>query len=88
VLIAFPADGAGGADGLKVDRRGNVWATGPGGIRVISPAGRVLGRIVLPEVAANLAFAGDGHTLYITASTSVYRLQTRVAGVIPRYARR
>lgn len=87
VLIAFPADGAGGADGLKIDRRGNVWATGPGGIRVISPEGKVLGRIVLPEVAANLAFAGDGHTLYITASTSVYRLQTKVAGVLPRYAR-
>ncbi len=87
VLIAFPAGGAGGADGLKVDRRGNVWATGPGGIRVISPAGKVLGQIVLPEVAANLAFAGDGHTLYITASTSVYRLRTTVAGVLPRYAR-
>lgn len=87
VLIAFPADGAGGADGLKVDRRGNIWATGPGGIRVISPAGKVLGRIVLPEVAANLAFAGDGRTLYITASTSVYRLTTRVAGVLPRHAR-
>ncbi|WP_246616591.1 SMP-30/gluconolactonase/LRE family protein [Sphingomonas yunnanensis] len=87
VLISFPAGGAGGADGLKVDRRGNVWATGPGGLRVISPAGKVLGRIVLPEVAANLAFAGDGHTLYITASTSVYRLRTTVAGVLPRYAR-
>lgn len=86
-LISFPAGGAGGADGLKVDRRGNVWATGPGGIRVISPAGKVLGRILLPEVAANLAFAGDGHTLYITASTSVYRLRTTVAGLLPRYAR-
>ena len=41
----------------------------------------------MPEVAANLTFAGDGHTLYITASTSVYRLQTKVAGVLPRYAR-
>ncbi|MGK6323394.1 SMP-30/gluconolactonase/LRE family protein [Sphingomonas sp. DT-51] len=87
VLISFPAGGPGGADGLKVDRRGNIWATGPGGIRVISPSGKVLGQIVLPEVAANLAFAGDGHTLYITASTSVYRLHTSVAGVLPRYAR-
>ncbi|TCP34598.1 SMP-30/gluconolactonase/LRE family protein [Sphingomonas sp. BK235] len=87
VLIPFPAGGDGGADGLKVDARGNVWATGPGGVHVISPAGTVLGRILLPEVAANLAFAGDGHTLYITASTSVYRLRTTVAGVLPRYAR-
>lgn len=86
-LIAFPAGGPGGADGLKVDRRGNIWATGPDGIRIISPRGRVLGRIVLPEVAANLAFADDGHTLYITASTSVYRLRTRVAGILPRYMR-
>jgi gluconolactonase len=87
VLIRFPAGGDGGADGLKVDARGNVWATGPGGVHVISPAGTALGRILLPEVAANLAFAGDGHTLYITASTSVYRLRTTVAGVLPRYAR-
>jgi len=87
VLIAFPAGGGGGADGLKVDTRGNIWATGPGGIRVISPQGKVLGQLKLPEVAANLAFAGDGRTLYITASTSVYRLRTKVAGVLPRYTR-
>ncbi|RZM04420.1 MAG: SMP-30/gluconolactonase/LRE family protein, partial [Sphingomonas sp.] len=62
-------------------------ATGPGGIRVISPQGKVLGQLKLPEVAANLAFAGDGRTLYITASTSVYRLRTKVAGVLPRYTR-
>ncbi len=86
-LIAFPRGGPGGADGLKVDQRGNVWATGPGGIRIITPAGKVLGQIKLPEVAANLAFAGDGHTLYITGSTSIYRLKVKVAGVLPRYAR-
>jgi gluconolactonase len=86
-LIAFPAGGGGGADGLKVDTAGNVWATGPGGIRIVSPQGKVLGQIKLPEVAANLAFAGDGHTLYITASTSVYRLHTKVAGELPRYMR-
>lgn len=86
-LIAFPAGGKGGADGLKVDTAGNIWATGPGGIWIISPAGKTLGQIKLPEVAANLAFGGDGHTLYIAASTSVYRLQTRVAGMLPRYSR-
>lgn len=72
-------------DGLKVDRAGNVWTTGPGGIRIISPSGRVLGQLKLPEVAANLAFAEDGHTLYITASTSVYRLRTKVKGELPLY---
>lgn len=86
-LIAFPRGGGGGADGLKVDRAGNIWATGPGGIRIITPQGKVLGQIRLPEVAANLAFAGDGHILYITASTSIYRLRTKVAGVLPRYTR-
>ena len=46
----------------------------------------MLGQIKLPEVAANLAWGGaDGRTLYITASTSVYRLNTQVAGVLPRY---
>lgn len=87
MLIAFPAGGPGGADGLKVDTAGNIWATGPGGIRIVSPAGKVLGQIKLPEVAANLAFAGDGHTLYITGSTSIYRLHLKVAGVLPRYSR-
>lgn len=87
VLIRFPRSGPGGADGLKVDSKGNIWATGPGGIRIITPQGKVLGQIILPEVAANLAFAQDGHTLYITASTSVYRLHTKVAGLLPRYTR-
>jgi gluconolactonase len=86
-VIQFPRSGPGGADGLKVDTRGNIWATGPGGIRIVTPQGKVLGQIVLPEAAANLAFAGDGHTVYITASTSVYRLHTRVSGVMPRYSR-
>ena len=86
-VIAFPAGGGGGADGLKVDTAGNIWATGPGGIRIITPQGKVLGQIKLPEVAANLAFASDGHTLYITASKSVYRLNTKVAGILPRYSR-
>lgn len=87
IVIAMPDGGEGGADGMKVDSRGNLWATGPGGIRIITPHGKVLGQIRLPEVAANLAFAGDGRTLYITASTSVYRLRIKVAGVLPRYAR-
>jgi gluconolactonase len=73
-------------DGLKVDAQGNVWATGPGGIRIINPEGRQLGQIRLPEVAANLAFGGpDLKTLYITASTNVYRLPSLVAGARPLY---
>ncbi len=83
VLISFP--GRQGPDGLKIDMVGNIWMTGPGGIRIITPQGKVLGQIRLPENAANLAFAQDGHTLYITASTSIYRIHTRVAGELPPY---
>jgi gluconolactonase len=80
--------GAGVPDGLKVDSRGNIWATGEGGIRIISPAGKVLGQIVLPEVAANLAFGGnDMKSLYIMGSTSVYRLPLLIAGERPMYVK-
>ena len=65
---------------------GNVWTTGPGGIRIVTPAGRMLGQIRLPEVAANLGFAENGRTLCITASTSIYRLHTRIPGEMPLYS--
>ena len=69
-------------DGMKVDRMGNVYCTGPGGIWVIRPSGEVLGRIISPEIAANLAWGGEGwSTLFITARTSVYRLRTLSAGI-------
>jgi gluconolactonase len=67
-------------DGLKVDTRGNVYATMPGGIWVIAPDGRHLGTIRAPEVAANCAWGDDGRTLYITAETSVYRIRLNAAG--------
>ena len=88
ILIAFPdqSSGPGVPDGLKVDTAGNIWLTGPGGIRIVTSQGKVLGQIKLPEVAANLGFAEDGHVLYITASTSVYRLRTQIAGEMPVYS--
>ncbi len=70
ILYRWPAkSGPGVPDGLKVDSAGNVWATGPDGVSIISPQGKRLGRIVLPEVVANLAFADDGKTVYLTATT-------------------
>jgi gluconolactonase len=88
-VIRYPAgSGEGGPDGLKVDKAGNLWTSGPGGIRIVTPKGKVLGQIKLPEVAANLAFAEDGHTVYITGSTSIYRLHSKVAGELPLYYRR
>ena len=71
-------------DGMKVDRNGNLFVVGPLGIWVWDSAGHHLGTIVLPEQPANLAWGDpDYHTLYITATTSVYRLRTRVRGFVP-----
>lgn len=87
-LIDFTGkEGPGVPDGMKVDSHGNIWTTGPGGIRILTPRGKVLGQIQLPEVAANLAWGGDGTTLYITARTHIYRLQTLVRGYLPAFRR-
>jgi gluconolactonase len=87
-LISYPDDpNTNVPDGLKVDSVGNIWSTGPGGIRILTPAGKVLGQIKLPEVAANLAWAEDGKTLYITATHSIYRLRTKIAGEMPVYGK-
>ncbi|MBI2940231.1 MAG: SMP-30/gluconolactonase/LRE family protein [Chloroflexi bacterium] len=73
--------GGGMPDGMKLDERGNLYCTGPGGIWVISPAGTALGRIELPEIPSNLNWGElDWKTLYVTACTSIYRLQAKVAG--------
>ena len=67
---------------MKVDREGNVYCTGPNGIWVFDLAGRFLGRIVTPEVPANLAWGdADWQTLYVTARTSLYRLRLAVPGI-------
>jgi gluconolactonase len=70
-------------DGLKVDLDGNVYVCGPGGIWVLSPDGEHLGTLRLPETPHNLAWGGDGHDLYITALTSVYRLRLKTKGATP-----
>ena len=71
------ADGV--LDGMKCDEQGNVWATGPGGIWVISAEGEHLGTIRVPENTANLTWGGeDWHTLYVAGSTSLYAVRTVV----------
>jgi len=87
-LISFPGTAPDVPDGLKVDSAGNLWATGPGGVRIISPKGKVLGQIVIPEIVANVGFAEDGKTVYLTGSTSLYRLHSKIAGEIPLYYRK
>ena len=82
LFIDMRSPEAGAADGMKVDQQGNVYSTGPGGIWVIAPNGKCLGRLVLPELPANLAWGdADWRTLYLTARSSVYRLRVAVPGV-------
>jgi gluconolactonase len=74
----------GSPDGLKVDRDGNIYSAGPGGVWIFSASGKHLGTIQMPERTGNVAWGdADGRTLYITASTSVYRLRTKIGGVLP-----
>lgn len=78
------ASQSGVPDGLKVDVEGNVYSTGPGGVWIFSPDGKLLGKISVPETATNLAWGeNDRKTLYITGSTSLYRIRLKIAGVRP-----
>ncbi len=78
------AEAGGHFDGLRVDEHGRLWMGADDGVRCYEPDGRLIGRIVLPERAANLAFGGsDGHVLFMTATTSVYACRLDVAGAAP-----
>jgi gluconolactonase len=83
ILLDMASDDPGVPDGLKVDLSGNVFCTGPGGVWVCRSNGTLLGRIVLPELPANLAWGEDGSVLFLTARTSVYRLVTKTRGALP-----
>jgi gluconolactonase len=74
---------AGAADGMTVDLAGNLFATGPGGVWVIAPDGTHLGTIMPGEVTANVGWGDDGRTLYMTASTGLYRIRLTTEGGIP-----
>jgi len=64
-------------DGLKIDRNGNVFATGPGGVWIFNPEGKVLGKIKLDEATSNCALSPDEKTLYITNDMYVLRVKMR-----------
>ena len=72
--------GEGGADGMKVDLAGNVYATGPGGVWVIAPDGTHLGTIRPPEALTNVGWGEDGRTMYITGRTALYRIRLSARG--------
>jgi len=74
--------GKGLPDGLKLDARGNLFATGPGGVWVFSPAGVPLGLLNTGEATANCGWGDDGSTLYITADAYLCRVRTTTRGLV------
>ena len=80
---ATPLKGSGrhgSCDGLKVDQAGNLFATGPGGVLIISPEGKHLGTIETGKATANCGWGDDGSTLYITANDTLCRVKTTTKG--------
>lgn len=74
-------EGAGAPDGMKLDAQGNLYCCGPGGIHVFAPDATCLGVIHVPEYTANFCWGdADFRSLYITASSSVYRMRTEIPG--------
>jgi gluconolactonase len=68
-------------DGFKIDKKGNMYAAGPGGMLILSPEGKLLGVVKIPEIMSNCAFGdADGKTLYITARTGLYKIRTLIPG--------
>ncbi len=77
-LLAAGAKGP--PDGLKLDRAGNVWCAAADGVIVVSPAGKLLGRLITGEPTGNCAWGGDGSTLYITSNMFLVRVATLTRG--------
>jgi len=78
------AEGEDALDGMKVDQKGNLYVSGPGGLWIISPEGKHLGTIVAPEHPHNFAWGDDdGKTLYLCAKTGLYRIRLNVARIRP-----
>jgi gluconolactonase len=71
-------------DGMKIDQKGNIYGVGPGGIWILTSEGKHLGTIKFPEQPANLAWGdNDGKTLYVTATTGLYRVHVNIPGIRP-----
>ena len=78
------AQGDDALDGIKVDQRGNLYVSGPGGLWILSPEGKHLGTLKGPEHPHNLAWGDDdGRTLYLTAQTGLYRIRLNIPGIQP-----
>ncbi|MDD5289135.1 MAG: SMP-30/gluconolactonase/LRE family protein [Dehalococcoidales bacterium] len=82
VFIDMKSNEPGNPDGMKIDLKGNVYCTGPGGFWIIDHTGKCLVIIRPPELPANLAWGDtDWHSLYLTARTSIYRLRLKIPGI-------
>jgi gluconolactonase len=78
------AAGEDALDGIKVDQKGNLYVSGPGGLWILSPEGKHLGTIIPPRHSHNLAWGGaDGKTLYLTAQDGLYRMPLKIPGIRP-----
>ena len=78
------AEGEDALDGMKIDQRGNLYVSGPGGLGIISPEGKHLGTMVGPEHPHNFAWGDDdGKTLYLCAKTGLYRIRLNIPGIRP-----
>jgi gluconolactonase len=76
---------SGAPDGMKVDQKRNLYSAGPGGVWIFSPDGKHLGTIDFPEKVANVAWGDtDYKTLYVTASSSIYRISLNIPGIHPQ----
>jgi gluconolactonase len=76
------ADTSGNVDGMGVDDAGNIYATVDAGLQIFKPNGTVWGTIGVPERPTNVSFGGiDRRTLFITASTGLYQVQTPIPGI-------
>ncbi len=74
----------GAPDGMKVDQKGNIYSAGPGGVWIISPAGKHLGTLDIPERVGNVAWGGADHkTLFVAASSSIYTIVLKIPGDFP-----
>jgi len=71
-------------DGMKLDSSGNLYCTGPGGVWIMSPQGRHLGTLIIPEQTSNFGFGDpDGRAIFFAARTGLYRVRTKIPGIQP-----
>ena len=73
----------GGPDGMKVDKNGNVYCTGPGGLWIMSPEGKHLGTILTARLTEHTFGDADGKTLYLTGITELFRIRVKIEGIRP-----